>query len=246
MATHDRMDLNVRSQAFLKDFYHFHKNSCDAWYIKDANHRFMDASITFLSRFLSHNLTSIIGLGDEDVSDASPRDIALMHEFESAVMFEDKEITIFALGYFSDCNDIKSFILKMKPWHHADEVDVIVYISDLFEINKKVDWLSLVVPGREEISSNTGTTSSNCINPRLYLTESEWTVAWLVICGLSLRYIATLIDMKRQSVDLKISHAYLKLGVFNRDGLLKMAEQNLWVNFIPDRFVTGFNIIRVN
>lgn len=246
MATHDHMDLDVRSQAFLKDFYHFYKNSCDAWYIKDANHRFMDASITFLSRFLPPDLTSVIGLGDDDVSDASPRDISIMHEFESIVMFERKEIIIFALGYFNDCNDIKSFVLKMKPWGHADEVDVIVYISDLFEINKKVDWLSLVVPGKEDIASNAGTTSSSCINPRSYLTENEWTVAWLVICGLSLRNISTLIDMKRQSVDLKISHAYIKLGVFNRDGLLKMANQHRWVNFIPDRFVTGFNIIRVN
>lgn len=246
MATHDRMDLDVRSQAFLKDFYHFHKNSCDAWYIKDANHRFMDASITFLSRFLPPDLTTVVGLSDSDVSDASSRDITLMHEFESAVMFEGKEITIFAFGYFNDCNDIKSFILKMKPWHYADEVYVIIYISDLFEINQRVDWLSLMVPGGKDISSKTRTAVSYCINPRLYLTESEWTIAWLVICGLSLRHIATLIDMKRQSVDLKISHAYLKLGVFNRDGLLKMAHQHRWVNFIPDRFVTGFNIIRVS
>lgn len=245
MAAHDPMDLDVRSQAFLRDFYHYHKNVCDAWYIKDANHRFMDASITFLSRFLRPELTSVIGLFDDDVSEASNRDIALMHEFESLVMSQDKEFIILAWNYFTDCNDIKSFIMKMKRWHHSDGIGVIIYVSDLAEINKKTDWLPLLLPGSQMISSDIESVNDNCINPRLYLTESEWTIAWLVICGLSLRKIADFIDMKRQSVDLKISHAYLKLGVSNKDGLVKMAQRNRWVNFIPDRFVAGSNVIRL-
>ena len=173
-------------------------------------------------------------MSDSDVSDASSRDITLIHDVESAVMFEGKEITIFALVYFNDCNDIKSFTLKMKPRQHADKVYVIVYISDLFEVNQIGGLVIIDGAGREYISSKTRTAVSDCINP------------WLVIFSLSLRYIATLINMKRQSVDLKVSHVALKLGVFNRDGLLKMAHQHRWVNFIPDRFVTGFNIIRVS
>ncbi|EQA1624766.1 helix-turn-helix transcriptional regulator [Enterobacter asburiae] len=245
MATHDPMDLIIRSQAFLRDFYHFHKNSCDAWYIKDANHRFVDASITFLSRFLPSDLTTVVGLSDCDVSDASARDISLMHEFETLVMLQDKEITILTSNYFTDCNDIRSYILKMKPWHKSDGIGVIVYVSDLAEVNNKTDWLSLLLPGAKVISSDIKLVNDKCINPQLYLTESEWTIAWLVICGFSLRKIAVFIDMKRQSVDLKIGHAYLKLGVFNRAEFFEMAGRNRWINFIPDRFVADLNVIRV-
>lgn len=42
----------------------------------------------------------------------------------------------------------------------------------------------------------------------------------------SLGKIAALIDMKSLSVDLKISHAYLKLGVSNREELFKKALRN--------------------
>ncbi|HDS4948410.1 TPA: hypothetical protein QHX34_002745 [Klebsiella aerogenes] len=245
MATHDRMDLDVRSQAFLKNFYHFHKNSCDAWYIKDADHRFMDASITFLSRFLPPDLTSVIGLGDDDVSEASARDIAVMHEFESLVMSQNKDVTVLTWNYFSDCNDIKSYIFRMKPWHNNDGVGIIVYISDLAEIDKKTDWLSLLLPGAQVFSSGLKLSNDKFINPQLHLTESEWAITWLVICGFSLRKVADFIDMKRQSVDLKISHAYLKLGVSNREELFKKAQHNRWVNFIPDRFVADSNVIRL-
>jgi|GEM_PF-2273348 Response regulator containing a CheY-like receiver domain and an HTH DNA-binding domain len=246
MATRDPMDLNVRSQAFLSDFYRFHQNSCDAWYIKDANHRFVDASITFLSRCSPPDLTSVVGLSDDDISEASTRDVALMHEFESLVMSQSKEITILTRNYFMDCNDIRSYILKMKPWYQSDGIGVIVYVSDLAEINKKTDWLSLLLPGLQVTTYDLKSFNDKCINPRVYLTESEWTIAWLVICGFSLRKISGFIDMKRQSVDLKISHAYLKLGVSNREELFEKARRNRWVNFIPDRFIADSNVIRLS
>lgn len=244
MATHDPMDLDVRSQAFYRDFYHFHKHACDAWYIKDANHRFVDASITFLSRFLPPEITSVIGLSDRDFSIASKRDIALMQDFESQAMSLDKDITLLVCNYFTDRNDIKSYILKIKSLHKNDGIGVIIFISDLTEVNQETDWLSLLLPGSKVFPSEIKLGNDKCINPQLYLTESEWTVAWLVICGFSLRKIANLIDMKRQSVDLKISHAYLKLGVSNKDELFKMAFRNRWLNFIPERFAANFNVIR--
>lgn len=226
MATQDRMDLNAKSQAFYRDFYHFHKNSCYAWYIKDANHRFMDASITFLSRFLPPELTSVIGLCDDDVSEASVRDIALMHEFESLVMLQNKKVTILVWNYFTDLHDIKSFIQKMKSWHYSVGAGVIIYVSALTEVNTKTDWLSLLFPGTQMKSFDIGSINDNYVNPLLHLTESEWAITWLVICGFSLGKIAALIDMKSQSVDLKISHAYLKLGVSNREELFKKALRN--------------------
>lgn len=243
MATHDRMDLDVRSQAFLKDFYHFHKNSCDAWYIKDANHRFMDASITFLSRFLPPELTSVIGFCDEDVSDASARDISLMHEFESLVMSQDKEITLLTWNYFTDCNDIKSYILKMKPWHQSDGVGVIVYVSDLAEVNKKTDWFSSLIPEGED---NFNISNRQYYTPLFYLTEKEWEVTWLLICGRTLKWISKYFNLTERSIENKVSNAYMKLRVSNRTELLSAAECFGWVNFIPERFVTYPSLIRIS
>ncbi|HEC2564926.1 helix-turn-helix transcriptional regulator [Raoultella ornithinolytica] len=245
MATHDRMDLDVRSQAFLKDFYHFHKNTCDAWYIKDANHRFMDASITFLSRFSPPDLTSVQGLSDADVAEASARDIALMHEFESLVMSQDKEIVILAWDYFTDCNEIKSFILKMKPWHYVDNIGVIVYIADLTEINKETNWFSSLVPEDENNFINYNFRNRQYQAPLFYLTEKEWGVAWLLICGCTMKWISVYFNLSERTIENKAISAYMKLRVSNRIELVKAAEYFGWINFIPKRFLTSPSLIRI-
>lgn len=245
MATHDRMDLDVRSQAFLKDFYHFHKNSCDAWYIKDANHRFMDASITFLSRFLPPDLTSVIGLDDDDISEASTRDITVMHEFESLVMSQNKEISILAWNYFADLHDIKSFVLKIKPWYHSNGNGVVVYISDLAAVNNKIDWLPCLVSDSLKIEQSSISTSSPFSSPLSYVTESEWEVAWLIICSCSIRWIASNFDVSVKTVETKARNAYMKLSAFDREGLIRMAEKHGWINIIPARFVSASNLIRI-
>lgn len=245
MANHDPMDLEVRSQVFYRDFYQFHKNSCDAWYIKDANHRFMDASITFLSRFLPPDLTSVIGLGDDDVSGASVRDITLMHEFESLTMLQGKEIAILTWNYFTDCHDIKSFVLKMKPWHYSNGVGVIVCVSDLAAVNKKIDWLSCLVSGSLTIERTSLSTSSTFADPLSYVTESEWEVAWLIICSCSIRWIASNFNVSVKTVEIKARNAYMKFSAFDREGLIKMAEKYGWINIIPVRFVSASNLIRI-
>ena len=64
MATHDRMDLNVRYQAFYHDFSPYLKKSHEDWYIKDASHKYLGASATFASRFFPSGIVSVIGLED--------------------------------------------------------------------------------------------------------------------------------------------------------------------------------------
>lgn len=246
MATRDRMDLDVRSQAFLKDFYHFHKNSCDAWYIKDANHHFIDTSITFLSRFLPPELTSVIGLCDDDVSEASVRDIALMHEFESLVMSQNKEVTILACNYFTDLHDIKSFILQMKPWHYSDGAGVIIYVSDLVEVNKKINWLSVFIGGSSDDYNNAVLSDFPRQEPLMYVTNKEWEAVWLVICGCSTNQIADFMNISSRGVEYKLSSAYIKLKVFNKSNLLYLAERFRWIELIPDRFVSASNVLIIS
>lgn len=245
MATHDPMDLDSRSQAFYRDFYQFHQHSCDAWYIKDTNHRFTDGSITFLSRFLPHSVTSVIGLCDEDIAIASSRDIHLVYDFESQVMIYKKAITLLVWNYFSDCNDIKSFILKMMPYQHDGKSSVITYVSDLFEINKNIDWLPSLIPGVSKTVPNGKIDYVVYVDPLSYVTEGEWEVAWLIICACPIRWIASNFDVSVKAVEIKARNVYMKMRVFNREGLLQMAMLHGWVNIIPKRFVAESNIIRV-
>lgn len=245
MATHDRMDLDVRSQAFLKDFYHFHKNSCDAWYIKDANHRFMDASITFLSRFLPPDLTSVVGLGDSDFSIAPERDVSLMHDFESQVIESKRSLILFSYGYMCDKDKVKSFVMDIKPFTLSNESRVMISISELSRAHRKVDWLSPVL-GINKISEiDRLLPSYENEDPRVRLTESEWEVAWLLIYGCSIRGVARYLNVSTRTVQVRARSAYINLRVYDKNGLLKIADRYDWINFIPERFLTASSLIRI-
>ncbi|KGT87126.1 hypothetical protein NG99_24060 [Erwinia typographi] len=245
MATHDPMDLDIRSQAFFRDFYLFYKQSCDAWYIKDADHRFMDASITFLSRFLSPKLSSAIGLADRDISVASDRDINLMHDFESYAMMHEKNIILFSYGYFCDKDKVKSFIINIKPFASARGDMVMVLISELSQVNHKLDWLSAV----------TGIGTNPCCDfllptyknhdPRSLLTAGEWEVAWLLICGCSIRKIARYLNVSVKTIQVKTRSVYMSLRVFDKNGLLKTADAYNWINLIPESYVGACSLIKI-
>lgn len=246
MATHDRMDLNVRSQAFYRDFYHFHKNSCDAWYIKDTNHRFVDASITFLSRFLPPELTSVIGFSDRDISVASDRDINLIHDFESYAIMHEKNIILFSYGYMCDKDNVKSFIINVNPFTFAKVDMVMVLISELANVNHKLNWLPAVT-GIDNIPCKDFLLPSYTnYDPRSVLTESEWEVAWLLICGCSIRGIAKHLNVSVKTIQIRSRNTYMNLRVFDKNGLLKAADMYNWINLVPESYVATSALIRIS
>lgn len=246
MAAHDRIDLNVRSQAFYRDFYHSCKNSCEMWYIKDAEHRYVDANITFSSHFLHDGLASVIGLDDRDISIASGRDINLMHDFEAHAIEHKKNLTLFSYGYMCSKDKVKSFVINIKPFALSNESMNMVLISELSYVNHGVDWLSKVL----RIDSNPNTErllpSYEDDDPRLILTESEWEVSWLLICGYSIRGIAKYLNVSAKTVQVRASGAYVNLRVYDKCGLLKVAEKYNWINFVPESLLALPALIRIS
>lgn len=238
MATHDPMDLNVRSQAFYQQFYLHHKNSCDAWYIKDANHLYVDASASFLSRFLSSNTTSVLGKDDGQVFGLSKLPLSTMHGFESQVITEVKELTVFSWDYFSDSKDTKSFVLKIKPYTCDDSSGTITYLYDLDSVNMSLDWIpSFLGCADNSSSANRVNTMYKDILPYSVLTEKEWEVAWLVIVGKSQRWIAGFLNLSHQAVEKRLKKIYLKLRVFDLQGLIQCASISNWSNHPPLSFL---------
>lgn len=246
MADHDPMDLNVRSQAFYQQFYLHHKNSCDAWYIKDANHVYVDASISFLSRFLPSGMNSVIGLDDMAITSASERNIRLMHDFENHAMKHNKVVTLFSWNYLSDRDDVKAFVFRIEPFPEKVGEGIIIYAYDLAAVNNSVKWLSALITRESSSHHSVSYRNFTNVSPLTCVTDKEWEVAWLIICGCSIRWIAKHFGMKNQTIDVKARNAYMKLQVFNKYGLLQVAQRYGWVNIVPPRYITTSTLIRIS
>jgi DNA-binding CsgD family transcriptional regulator len=240
------IDIDIRSQSFFRTFYLFYKYSYKAWYIKDANHHYVDASLAFLSRFLPSDLTSVAGLCDADMTSASERDIKIMYDYESLVMDQGKEIIVLACKYFSGNNGANAFIIKMEPYPYGKRNGIMVYVFSLVEFSKKIEWLSSIITGVPSSCSKGESAEPTFFNPRPYVTDKEWEVAWLLICGFSIRWIAKYLNVRSQTVYNKSRNVYMKLRVFNKPGLTQMANKHGWINIIPERFTASPMLIRIS
>lgn len=80
----------------------------------------------------------------------------------------------------------------------------------------------------------------------LILTENEWEVSWLLICGFSIRGIAKYLNVSTKTVQVRASSAYMNLRVYDKCGLLKVAEKYNWVNFVPESFLALPALIRIS
>lgn len=238
MATYDPMDLDLGSQAFYRDFYHFHKNSGDAWYIKDANHRFVDVSTTFHSRFLSEKLAR--GNDHGALGELKPN-LNILDEFltfESQVISRGKSFTLFTWKCLTDIDGVQAFILKIKPLNIEGKRAAIFYVDDVFNFHRnRNDFLDDVLRGGGRPSSKTPCIDFIHDDQLSTLTEREWEVAWLAIYGKPQRWIADFLQIKRQAVERKLKTVYLKLRVFDLPGLILLSEKRKWFAHLPPSLV---------
>lgn len=246
MSTQETIKIDIVSQSFYRDFYYFHKNLYDAWYIKDASHNFLDASSTFLSRFLPDTFTNISGLSDTIITGASEHSVRLMYNFEERVNLQKKELTLLASGYYTDKNAMNVFILTMHPYKYEECSGVFVFLYDLDSYHKKIDWRASVIHGANPILPGPETFPLKYENPLACVTEKEWEVVWLVLCGYSIRWVAEYLNIRSQAAHIKMRNAYMKFGVTNRKALLQMAAALNWLNFVPKRFVSEPALIRLS
>ena len=245
MATHDRMDLNVRSQAFYHDFSPYLKKSHEDWYIKDASHKYLGASATFASRFFPSGIVSVIGLEDSSIPAITAHDINIMYAFENKVRQAKKEITIFSCGYFSDIDGGNCFILKMVPYLYQGRESVLVDVIDIACHSYIYELIPSIFTGEQVVISNVSLDNFKNFNPLNKVTSKEWEVAWLIICGYSSRWIVNYLDLSKKTVQSKIKNIYQKLQVFDQCGLLRVARFYGWIRFVPEKFSSSAVILKV-
>lgn len=245
MASHDPMDLDTRSQAFYRDFYTHYKFSSDAWYIKDVNHAVMDASLGFVTTF-SHTKNALIaGLTDLQTFGVSERDAGIMQGFEEHVMAYGNEVTLFTWNYYKS-RISHAWIARISPYHINDGVGVMIRLNDLSSSSTTYEWFSALTHDvSNELIKQPVLADYKDLNPRNELAPREWQVAWLIINGKSVRWIASHLSIRRQSVEKICKRIYFKLRVFNSEYLIEVGRFYHWTNFIPEEYTSGVTLIRL-
>lgn len=248
MANHDPMDLEVRSQAFYRDFYQFHKNSCDAWYIKDANHRYVDASITFLSRFVPSERKSIVGLSDRDLILRPESDLNLMLNFENQVLASGNPLKLLTIEYFRDTHKNRCHIVELHKTGKCERSNILFFIRDLKLEQHNI--ISVFFPGalsdvqiKSELSDVISRYSG--VMPQERLTAVEWDTVWILIAGMTVREAAVFFNVSRKAIEKRLSNVYFKLRIFNFKQLQYVASKLNWIQFIPDVINNHESVIHI-
>lgn len=242
MATHDPMDLDVRSQAFYKDFYHFHKNSCDAWYIKDANHCYVDASLTFASKFMPHVKEPLQGSKDINLLSIPYKYTQIMHRMENEVIVNNNAFSVYAYNYF--CKDNLFYRLDMLPFFHHNHVNVLVSVESVFDRIMPVQLLGEFITF-DEVSNTLDYSPYYDLDPVYSLSPLEWEITWYMLIGYSQKQIASMLSIESRKVEKITSRVYMKLRVFNIQRLRIVASTFGWLYRIPSRFIDDIFLFKV-
>lgn len=231
MATFDPIDLYTVTQGISHDFYRFHKQSDVFWYIKDAEHQFVDASNAFCSLFLPASTLDSHDYTDIQLFPASAAKVQLMQDYEKEVLSLKRSIHLFTWRYYMTKGELTGGIVKIQPFSQNHTISYFTKISDAFEI---LNWSDLILSDeRPDKDIPFDLTYFNGSSPYDFLTERDWEVAWLVAIGKSQRWIASYFDIKHQAVDRKLNSVYMKLRVFDKDGFLTLVKAHGWLNYVP-------------
>lgn len=246
MATHDRMDLNVRSQAFYRDFYHFCKNSCEMWYIKDANHHLVDASFAFCSRFSLLNVTATnLSSMQNSLFPSGQGDLA-MRAFEKQAILQNKEMLIYTCGYLRDSDGCNAFILKMNKMYCSGLEYTFVNVIDVASYDSINEWIPYLFTDMKINDSDVQLSNFRKVTPLTLVSQDEWDVAWLLICGYTIRDIAVILNFNKSTIESRIDNVYMNLQVVNKIGLLRVAKFYGWIRFVPDRYSSEPFLLKID
>lgn len=235
----------TEAQQLYRDIYFFHKRSIKCWYIKDSCHHIVDASEGFISRFLSPGITFDSDLPEYYVTETADRNSEIIHSFESLVTEQQKTINLLVWNIFCDVNGVRAFIMTLTPCEYKNRGGVMVFLADLAECNQRTDWFSSLLPGALPTRKRSSLITLSGQKALARVTPGEWETAWMIICGCSIRKIAAYKGVSPKTVENKARNVYAKLGVFNREGLLSAAEEQKWINRIPEKLISSPAIIRL-
>ncbi len=161
-------------------------------------------------------------------------------------MVHERSVILFSYGYMCDKDNVKSFIISVKPFTLAEDTMVMVLISELSCVNNKLDWLPAVAGINIISSRDLLLPSYKDFDPRSVLTENEWEVAWLLICGCSIRGIARHLKVNVKTIQVRSRRVYMNLRIFDKHGLLEAADMYNWINLVPESYVATSSLIRIS
>lgn len=246
MADRDPRDLILRSQALFQGFYRFHKQSCDAWYIKNTKHQFVDASYAFISRFVSVDGALIVKILDEHTIIAPKEDILLMHEYEQYVLDTGNELRLIAVNHFYDRDGMHCLLVSLNRLKINNELLLVGYIQNLDTKRKSLIEYFIPLEPAEETKPDVAISRFLGANPTDKLTEVEWITVWMRIAGMNFVNIAHYMGVSPKAIEHRMERIYFKLQVLNVGELLFVADALGWVNYIPDSFMQKRTLLKAS
>lgn len=227
MSIGNPIDLNVRSQAFLKNFLNFHMKTSDLWAIVNASSTIL-ASNSFLTSSLEQALYGLFS--QEFTKVLNPLNLNRKCQ-ELIVSFPSvncsKRNGLESIYYIEiELFNNNSFYLKAKsPLSNH----LTLYDLDVLSQNENIQKIPL-----DKFKN---------LNPADELMDDEWKIAWLFISGLSYRQIATFLNISRTTVENKMRYAYGKLGLLGEESFKYVAEVYMWRKFVPYELLKDFFLI---
>lgn len=227
MSVSNPIDLNVRSQAFLKNFLKFHMKTSDLWAIVNTESTML-ASESFSSSSLDQALYGLFGHEFTKILKASTLTGGCQELIVSFPSINYSKRNGFESLYYIEINSFSndSFYLKAKS---PLSTYLTLYDLNVLSQNKNIQKIPI-----DKFKN---------MNPVDELMDDEWKIAWLFISGLSYRQIASFLNISRTTVENKMKYAYGKLELLGEENFKYVAEINMWRKYIPYELLKDFLLI---
>lgn len=215
MSTYDPIDLDAIKQAVFRENLPDFLNHVYFWMITDQDNHVLSCSEP-------ENLTSIL-----NSQKISPKD--KLFGMSSIELVKHK---LYPIAIVLECIEFKfsnnERVVYLKIYNLLENTNIKFRIfNSKLSIRKDSFYNELDLLTSMERLKN--------VNPLDILTTTEWTVAWLIIHGLTYREVAKVLERGHETIKDHVSRILgaSRLSVFNRYLLSDIAFQLNWDCFVP-------------
>lgn len=215
MSTHDPIDLDAIKQAVFREYLPDFLNSVYFWLILDQSGQVLSCS----SPEKLHSILNSLKIPKKEKRFNISSIELVKHQLYPIAIAMD----VIDLVFSHEGNIIN---LKIYDYMENTNIKFRVFNSEFFirkdSFYNQLDFLSSIKRLKE-------------INPLGLLTSTEWTVAWLVIHGLTNPEVAKIMKRSNETIKEHVSRILgaSRLRVFNRYLLSDIAFQLNWDCFVP-------------
>lgn len=252
MAVQNSIDPPSRSQDFYLNLYQCFKSSPLLWYIKDAEHHFLDASNAFINDFFLAPRTAQFPFRDAKLLNFEQREV--LHDAELEVLSSGTEKKFLSTKVFRNKFNMISFFMTISPVVINEKLCTLTILKSLADCYDEVASLNFTLIERdgcdmENMPHQFVIDDFKEINPQELISDKQWEVAWLIIAGLTFKEIAKFLNVSQQAVTERARNMYANLRVFNVEGLKFVARCYSWIDLVPfnsDGFLIEVNEKTIN